>query len=149
MKEERKDNIMTILPAVLLTMILITPDIAVHVAAPNPKAETVLSKSRKIAVNAEAPEQKSKNEIQYEKLLLEEQALLEEIRLLQKSMDTGSMDTESIQENKLRTDALEDELYKIQISKRVLEARMETESCWSVIMQSGTGKAGSRRIHSK
>lgn len=113
MKKKRKNTIISILPAVFPATMLVVLYIVVHAPALNPKTEAILHKSRKSAVNTEDPERKSGNELQYEKLLQEEQAILEEISRQQGS---GPL-----------LDDLTEELHRIQILKQVLEARMEAE----------------------
>lgn len=122
MKKERNGIVIPLFPVILLAALLVALDIIAHVAGPNPKVETRSKKSRKITADSEDPEQKSGNEIQYERLLFTEQALLEELRQLQEGADSGST-----RDRKLRMAELEDELHRIQIEKRILQARMEAE----------------------
>ena len=122
MKKERDGAVILLFPAILLAALLIALDIAVHITGLNPGTETRSKKSRKITSDAEDPEQKSGNEIQYERLLFTEQALLEELRQLQEGADSGNT-----RDRKLRMAELEDELHRIQIEKRILQARMEAE----------------------
>ena len=122
MKKERDGAVILLFPAILLAALLIALDIAVHITGLNPRAETRSKRSRKITADTEDPEQKSGNEIQYERLLFTEQALLDEIRQLQEDADSGN-----IRDRELRMAGLEDELHGIQIEKRILQARMEAE----------------------
>lgn len=106
---------------ILLVLTLAFLDFMIHVFALRQGAESIPDPKEEIIVIPESSESKSANEVQYEELLLREQAVLEEIERLQENTDY-----ESVREDKMQLDYLEEELHRVQVLKKVLEERKKT-----------------------
>lgn len=116
MRREKNDRITaTVLVMALLGMLTVS-DLLIHWYAPDQVPEVITDE-------AENSGEKTANEIQYDELLWREQAITGEIERLKE--EGGS---EMSQEDKEMLIYLEDDLHRVQVSKKRLEAQMEEEA---------------------